>query len=269
MPKVSIICPVYNCEPYIQNCLDSLMAQTFQDFEILLVDDHGQDNSMQVARQFLADKSGNFHFLQTPQNSGPGIARNVGIDAAQGEYVAFIDSDDCWQPTFLEELIKVGEERDLTYCQLQYSDGRVHRNPVLEAGSFTGKKKTKFLLRFVTFSVCFLYRRAFLLAHDLRFPSERNSEDTNFLTRSLLLAQTIACVDEPLYIYNVHPDSLTTRKSRNKYRQRLSAANKLMQAFRAMKQDRKYESLHLEQYNFAMWIIYLKKGLVQALKELI
>jgi len=269
MPKVSVICPVYNCAPYVRSCLDSLLAQTMQDFEVLLVDDHGQDESMHIVRDYLKDHAGKFRFLQTAENSGPGVARNVGIDAADGEYIAFIDSDDHWEPTFLERLVEAVEDKDMAYCQLQYSDARIHRNPVLEAGEFLGSKKKHFLLHFVTFSVCFLYRKSFLIGNNLRFPCERNSEDTNFLTRSLLLAQSIACVNEPLYIYNVHGGSLTTRHDRKKCVQRLSAANKLMRAFRQMKNDPQYKALHLEQYDLTVLIIYLKKGVAQALKELI
>lgn len=267
MPKVSVICPVYNCAAYIKDCIDSLLAQTMQDFEVLLIDDHGQDESIEVAKKHLEGRSDKFLFLQTPKNSGPGIARNVGIDAAKGEYIAFIDSDDQWKPTFLERLLEVGEDKDLAYCQLQYSDGSVRRNPVLEADDFSGKKKNWFLLRFVTFSVCFLYRKSFLIENNLKFPCERNSEDTNFLTRSLLLAQNLACVDVPLYIYNVHSGSLTTSHDRSKFKQRLSAANKLRRAFREMKDNPKNKSLNLKQYDLAMLIIYLKKGVAQALKE--
>ncbi len=267
---VSIISPVYNCAPYIRECIDSLKSQTYQDFEVLLVDDHGQDNAMQIAREYVKGDA-RFRFLQTPVNSGPGVARNVGIEAARGEYVAFIDSDDVWLPTFLECLLAA--TTDLAYCQLQYrggdKDGRVHRNPVVPAGEFTPQAKVYFLKHFVTFSVCFLFRRQFLLDHGLRFPSQRNSEDTNFLTRCLLLAQSIACVDQPLYIYCVREDSLTTGKNRRRYRERLDAMNLLMQEFKAMKRDARYASLHLQQYDGAMRLIWLKKGLAQCILELI
>lgn len=267
-----------------------------QDFEVLLVDDHGWDDSVAVAHQWVEEhgEGHRFRFLSTPQNSGPGIARNVGIEAARGEYIAFIDSDDIWEPTFLEALVKaattsesctslsspslgrvgVGSSSfDLSYCQLKYRggnrDGQVHRNPVLEAGAFIPDKKRHFLLHFVTFSVCFLFRREFLNENYLRFPSERNSEDTNFLTRCLLAARTIACVDEPLYVYCIHEQSLTTGRNRRRWRQRISAANKLMRAFLDMKRQPQLRDLHLGQYTIVMCIIYLKKGIAQALLELL
>ena len=94
MPYVSIIIPVYNAGPYIEACMASLVAQTLDNIEVLLVDDHGRDDSMELARRFVeAHPSGKtFRFLTTPHNMGPGPARNVGIEAAQGEYVAFVDN---------------------------------------------------------------------------------------------------------------------------------------------------------------------------------
>ncbi len=275
--KVSIISPVYNCAPYIVECIESLLAQTCQDFEVLLVDDHGRDESMDVARTFVKEHGleEKFRFLETSQNSGPGVARNVGIEAAKGEYIAFIDSDDVWEPTFLEKLLDAAEtsQTDLAFCQLKYrggaKDGSVFLNPVVKAGVFTADRKRHFLLHFVTFSVCFLFRREFLMQNDLRFPSERNSEDTNFLTRNLLLARRIACVDEPLYIYCIREESLSTGSDKQRYKARLSALNKLMQAFDAMKQDPKYADLHLEQYQGVMRILWLKKGLAQSIKDYI
>ena len=280
---ISIISPLYNCAPYIEACLESLRQQTYQDFEVLLIDDHGWDDSVAIAHQWVEQmgEEHRYRFLSTPENSGPGIARNVGIDAARGEYIAFIDSDDLWEPTFLEALVEAAHSSfltphssfDLSYCQLKYRggkrDGEVHRNPVLEAGDFTPRKKRHFLLHFVTFSVCFLFRREFLNENHLRFPSERNSEDTNFLTRCLLAARTIGCVDEPLYVYCVREQSLTTGRNRRRWRQRLTAANKLMRAFRNMQQQPQLRDLHLWQYTFTMSIIYLKKGVAQALLELV
>lgn len=268
--KVSVIIPVYNAAPYIAETLQSLQRQMMQDFEVLLVDDHGQDDSMAVAREQIGVDT-RFRFLQTPVNSGPGIARNIGIEAAKGDYIAFLDSDDCWEPDFLEKLTQY--TYDLTYCQLKYcggkKNGQIHRNPVVKAGEFTSSEKKYFLKHFVTFSVCFLFRREFLLENHLVFPQNRNSEDTNFLIRCLLLAETIACVDAPLYIYNVREDSLTTGHHPNRYKERLTALNALMKDFRQLKSDVRYRHLHLSQYNAVMWLLWLKKGLAQAMLEIV
>ena len=86
--KISVIIPVYNAAQYIEACIASLMAQTMDELEIVLVDDHGGDNSMELAQAYVARHKSckQFRFLSTPQNMGPGPARTVGIEAAQGEY---------------------------------------------------------------------------------------------------------------------------------------------------------------------------------------
>ena len=96
MTRISIIVPIYNSSPYIDVALESLAAQTMEDIEVVLIDDHGTDDSMDKARSFVSSYAGDksFVFAETPKNSGPGAARNVGIDLANGEYVAFVDSDD-------------------------------------------------------------------------------------------------------------------------------------------------------------------------------
>jgi len=274
MPKVTIISPVYNSAPYIKGCLKSVFEQTFQDFELLLVDDHGQDNSMAVAREYVDEQkeTGRVFFLETAENSGAGVARNVGLEAAKGKFIAFIDSDDEWKPDFLEQLVHAAEKNgdtDLTYCQLQYSNGKVYRNPVVPSGVFSSKVKQLFLLRFVTFSVCFLFRRDFLTDNALKFPRLRNSEDTHFLTSCLLLAQSIACVDKPLYVYCVRENSLSTGKRKGKWKQRLSSAHQLMQVFAGFKKNEKYRSLHLGQYNCVMAILFFKKGIAQAIRDVL
>lgn len=277
--KVSIISPIYNVAPYIADSIRSLKAQTFQDFEVLLVDDHGPDNSVEMALEAIGEDD-RFRILSTPRNSGPGIARNLGIAAARGEFVAFIDSDDLWTTNFLASMVAKAESicvenhpLDLTYCQLAYQGGKrsgqVHRNPVVPTGVFSSKCKKEFLLHFVTFSVCFLFRRQFLIENELCFPGLKNSEDTHFLTRCLLLAQSIGCVDEPMYIYCVRESSLSTGRNRHKYRQRLDSIASLKQCYDKLCSDSRYASLNLLQYRYVMQVIFWKKGYAQALRDIV
>ena len=273
--KVSVIIPVYNVAPYIVEALRCLTEQTMQDFEVLLIDDHGSDHSIEAAKSYTGDDV-RFRYLQTPQNAGPGVARNIGIEAARGEYIAFMDGDDRIDRTFLE-MYNVAtyttSPYDLVFCQLQYrggaKDGVVHHNPVVDTQNFQGEVKRQFLKHFVTFSVCFLFRREFLMEHKLRFPANRNSEDTNFLTRCLLLAQSIVTVDVPLYYYCVRESSLTTGRNRHRYKERLQAVGALLEEFKAMKRNPKYRHLRLQQYNGTMRLIWLKKGLAQSIIDII
>jgi len=271
--KISVICPLYNSLQYVQVTIDSLKRQTMPDFEVIFVDDCSTDGSLEAARRYTADDR-RFRFIQTERNSGPGVARNLGISQAQGEYVCFIDSDDAYHEDYLSKLCDaVSGGKDIAYCQLQYvlkgEKAHVHHNPVVTAGNFGKADKCAFLRDFVTYSVCFLYRKAFLQENNLRFPELFNSEDTNFLIKTILLARTIACVDEPLYYYIVHSGSLTTVHSSRKYTERMRSMNLLMKEFSSLKHNPQHTELHLSGYNFIMNYLWLKKGLCLSIVEFI
>ena len=102
MTAVSIIVPVYNVEKYLNKCVDSILGQTFEDFELILVNDGSVDRSPSICRDY-ADKDGRVRYI-SQENMGPGRARNVGIEAAGGAYILFVDSDDYIAENMLEIL---------------------------------------------------------------------------------------------------------------------------------------------------------------------
>lgn len=234
--KISVISPVYNSALFIRPMIDSLLAQTMSDFEVIFVDDHGQDNSIEVAKAYVAEKgvADRFLFLQTPVNSGPGEARNIGMAAASGEYIAFVDSDDMILPDMFAAMTAAADaaDADFCYCWIAYkggrNDGRVVANPVVADGELSPETKKRFLIRFKTFCVTFIYRRAFLTEHVLRFPPERSSEDTNFLIKVFLYGRRAACVQRPLYLYCLHGNSLTVSRNEERWRSKFTAFAHLM-----------------------------------------
>jgi len=100
-PLVSVITPVYNSEKYLEAAITSVQNQTYFNWELILVDDASTDGSANIAREFYTEDS-RIKYLKLPNNSGPAIARNKAIEIAQGEYIAFLDSDDFWAPDKLE-----------------------------------------------------------------------------------------------------------------------------------------------------------------------
>ena len=258
-PQISIIIPVYNAGPYIEACIASLMAQTMEEIEVLFVDDHGSDDSMLIAQSYIKAHPSNkqFRFLATPCNMGPGPARNIGIEAAQGEYIGFIDSDDVVAPDFCEQLYLTAKEHDadLAYCQAQLvkpDETTLMANPVLESGEFSGEKRRFFLTHYTTLFVSFLYRHSLLDKYGIRFPSTRSAEDSYFLTCSLLATQRIACVDRPLYQYLVHEESLSEVRNPKRYIDKLQSFDLLMQFAR----DKGFYEADRAELDY----IYLKKG---------
>lgn len=101
-PEISVVVPFYNVEPYIEQCLGSIRAQTFTDFEVLCVDDCGRDNSLAAVEKYVR-LDPRFKLIRQPENRGPGAARNLGMRLAAGKYITFIDADDWAEPELLEK----------------------------------------------------------------------------------------------------------------------------------------------------------------------
>lgn len=138
MPKFSVIVPLYNKAPYVKKALDSVISQTFSDWECIIVDDGSTDNSAAICEEFIVHHTQyTIHLLRQP-NSGVGVARNNGVAASNGEYLCFLDADDWWEPTYLEEMNKlIAEYSDAgLFCTnyVYYKPGKTHVALKLERG---------------------------------------------------------------------------------------------------------------------------------------
>ena len=119
MNKVSIIMPSYNAARFIAASIQSVIEQTYTDWELLITDDCSKDNSLIIAKNF-ADKDPRIQVYSTVRNSGAAIARNVSIKHAQGRYIAFLDSDDTWEANKLETQIKFMEDYNIAFSFSNY-----------------------------------------------------------------------------------------------------------------------------------------------------
>ena len=132
--RFSVIIPLYNKEAYVRKALESVIAQTFKDFECIVVDDGSTDNSADVVRELVNDR---FRLIRQP-NAGVAAARNNGVKASKGEYVCFLDADDWWEPNFLEEmdrLIKEYPDAGLYATNyVYYKPGKTHVASKLKRG---------------------------------------------------------------------------------------------------------------------------------------
>lgn len=112
---VSVITPVYNCEKYLDRTLQSVFAQTYENIEIVLVDDQSIDSSAEIIKHYQEFHPEIVYFLQ-PKNMGAGHARNKALELAKGQYVAFLDADDVWKPAKIEKQVKLLREKDGGFC---------------------------------------------------------------------------------------------------------------------------------------------------------
>lgn len=269
MIKVSVILPVYGVAPYIERCTRSLLAQTLEEMEFLFVDDHGPDDSMEVVCRTIEGhpRAAQFRFLDPGKNLGPGMARNFAIPFAEGEYVAFVDSDDWVEPDMFASLYDEAQAQggvDLCYGQAfkDYADGMapvVLKNPVVDPGVFTQEKRTHFLTHYVSYFWTYIFKREHLVRDGVRFPEQRWAEDSFFVSCSLLTAQSVAHIDRPLYHYQVRPGSASTSKSSTKYLQRIAVFHQLLDYAK----EHEVYTTHKEALDF----VYIKKCGLSAMMD--
>ena len=270
MINLSIIIPVYNVARYIERCLRFVEAQTLHDIEVIFVDDHGQDDSISIAKEFTQKnvrKDIHYVYTATPTNSGPAVARNMGIQAASGEYIAFLDADDWVEPEMYETLYQNARmyQADLSCCNLiqDFEDGtpsKVLRNPHLDSGEFTNAAKKHFLNTYVSYFTSFIYRREWLLSNEILFAETKSAEDSSFLACCILAAERIAQKEEPYYHYIIHSGSLTQRK--------VWKGREKRKAFAAVIDFAKRKKM-LCTYWPQLFYIYLKKALIVPVYEII
>ncbi len=191
--KLSVIVPVYNVERYLAACVDSLLAQTLGDLEILLVDDGSADSSGEIADRYAAAHPDRIRCLHV-DNGGQGRARNFALPLARGEYLGFVDSDDWVLPDMYEKLCRRADETgaDMVACDFleRYEDGSEKEVP----GAFQDHP-----LSFAG-SCCNKVFRA-SLAQGLRFPEGLWYEDFYYSAMMLVRARRTEYLREPLYIY--------------------------------------------------------------------
>lgn len=211
-PLISIVIPAYNAEKYIAATLDSVRAQTFRDYEVIVVDDGSTDRSFEIAGCF----DGVFRIRQN--NRGAATARNVGIGAARGEYIAFLDADDLWMPAKLERQVSYLEENPQTawiYCDayvFNSASGRTRCRIGERMRLHKGEILRELLLRCFIPSATPVVRRTALLEAGL-FDERREhriGEDWSLWLR-LAERHDIALIDEPLAWIRIHEENTSRR----------------------------------------------------------
>lgn len=207
-PKISVIVPVYKAEAYLHRCVDSILTQTFTDFEVLLIDDGSPDRSGEICDEY-AKKDSRIKVFHKP-NGGVSDARNVGLDNALGEYVCFVDSDDVVDKDYLEIFLQ--KDADIVVQGLYRNDITEDRRDLyvsIETGDFDLSNVTKFVdIICKSENIGYLYTRSFkrniIEKENLRFDSRfRLREDMEFILRYMLLCKTFSTLNKGAYHYDV------------------------------------------------------------------
>lgn len=232
--KLSIVVPVYNmaAEGKLNYCMDSLVNQTIEDYEILAVNDGSTDNSLDILREYEKRYPRKVKVITYSQNKRQGGAKNQGLKASCGEWVGFIDSDDWVTPDFYEKLIRKGEETgaDLVGCDYSlvtehtYEVGKVVQNNTMDQTGVLDREKHKSLLMRMGSMVVKVYRRDILVRNRLDFPEGIFYEDNCAGPLWSLYFTRFEKIEEPLYYYYQHQVSTVHHITEEKCRDRMKAA---------------------------------------------
>ena len=212
MPNISVIIPIYNVESYLAQCLDSVLAQSYANLEIICIDDGSTDSSGAIVRQYASKDSRIIHIQQESQ--GVAAARNNGLAKASGEYIAFMDSDDLYpNNTTLALLYTKAKQASALICGGGFSDyingtisttfPREFYGYTFTQEGFVDYDKWQFDFGFHRF----IYHREFLLTHNLHYPPLKRYEDPVFFVQAMLKAKRFYALTEIAYCYRIgHQD---------------------------------------------------------------
>lgn len=235
MPAVSVIIPLYNREKYISECLDSLLAQTFKNFEVIVVDDCSTDSSVAVVESYRKKFGGRLKLMRMKKNSGhPGLPRNKGISFASGEFIYCLDSDDTIIENALETMFSLAKsyDADVVYCEkyfvssgvgqeflnnVRVADSRIQKppfvdKPTLETDNLAERINKLFKINYWMSPALRLVKRELLIENDIKFYPLVGSEDDDWSMEILFCAKRFLRIPNACFIRRIHEDGISFGK---------------------------------------------------------
>ena len=223
---ISIIIPVYNVEKYLHICINSVLKQTYGDFEAICIDDASTDSSPEIL-EYFAQKDSRIKIIKNETNKGLGPSRNVGIEAAKGKYILFLDSDDWYSFNTLETLVEEVEKNDsevLIFKNIVYYEERKQFGiEQFYDMNFLSKYENKIFnhwdlnkkLFAIPLGACNkLYLKSFIEENNIRFPDKNYiHEDNPFSCKVLICAERISYINKYFYNRRRRPGSIMTLKN--------------------------------------------------------
>lgn len=211
-PKYSIITPMYNSFHLMKKYFNTLENQTFQNFEVLIIDDCSTDDSFERLYEYAKKSSLKIRIYRTSKNGGPGIARNIGIDAARGEWITFVDNDDWIDKALLEKVDNVIIHNDVNCVIYDYiitngKNEKIGRSMYEGAEGYVPLSKCISSVR--NHSIGKFYKLENCKKKNIRYPELRRCEDVAFVCRAIDACGTAYYLKEPLYYYYQRPTSLS------------------------------------------------------------
>lgn len=276
-PLVSVIVPIYNVEKYLDECITTILSQTYENLDIILIDDESPDRCPQICDEY-ARKDSRIRVIHK-KNGGLGFARNCGLDIAKGKYVLFADSDDYLAETAVETLVRFASEYDAQYVKGAFSKiddtktilfEKTQKFKVFNENTIEYELRPRMLgsspskSDSIEMSVwASLYDMDIINSNNLRFDSERSlvCEDLPFNLSYLAHCTTALMITEKIYYYRYNPNSLSARYVPNKFDRIVDMMNQIQTRFPELT---KREQVRLARLFFVFLRKYLKFELSQS-----
>ena len=240
MKKVSIIIPVYNSSKHIEECINSVINQTYKNLEIIIVNDKSIDNSLSIINSF---KDKRIKIINLKENSGVSTSRNKGVEVSTGELICFLDSDDYWNKEKIEKQVKFIKNKAFIYSDYEYLK-KGKRKRVKVPKTITYKQALK---NTTIFTSTVMFNMKYLNKEDIYMPNIKRGQDSSTWWKVLKKVNIAYGMNEVLSIYRIEGKSLSSNK------------------IRALK--RTWNILKLEDINFFKRIYYFICYIINAIKR--
>lgn len=247
-PAVTVVVPVHGTEGYIQQCLSSLLSQDFADFEVIVVDDATPDNAMTIVER-MAGEDHRIKILRHPNCRGLGAARNTGIAAAKGKFLAFVDSDDFVPKNFLSIPLEIATQNNSDIIEFGYT--RVDEKGLKQLKTYlpTAPAGSHNFLHYEP-SVCIkFWRREFLMDYNFTMPEGIKFEDLQFTTQAITVAQRIDTIHHSLYMYRMRDNSIIKSYNHKDFLDYLTALSNVEEF---LTNENLFET-HKKNYDLLVW----------------
>lgn len=207
MKKVSVIIPMHNSSKHIEECVSSVLQQTYKNIEVIIVDDASEDNSLELLKNF---KDNRIKIIELKQNVGAALARNKGIENATGELICFLDSDDYWFLDKLEKQVSFIEDNNYIFVYGAYEYLKMDRKHKVHVPTMINYNQA--LKNTTIFTSTVMLNMNYLSKEDIYMPNLKRGQDTATWWKILKKDITAYGIDEVLAVYRVGEKSLSSNK---------------------------------------------------------
>jgi CRISPR system Cascade subunit CasB len=256
-PKISVILPIYNTCAFLEEAVNSVVCQTFDDWELIAINDASTDESLSILKSFERDDS-RIKVIDFKKNKGLGRVRNAGVEEAKGDYLVFLDSDDFMTPDALgflnNDILKKPKIEVFVWgfntCTVKGETLKTHipSKPDKNVGESPFQLSMLNRKGFKPFAWIYIFKRVFVKKYNIGFAENMFFEDIQFSTQALFYAKKVGVIEQACYNYRKHGASITGKSSKQKIDDKFTAFTQIKTFLEGQKVFQHYQSLYLARF---------------------